>query len=237
MKILLGAVLALSLAANIFLWRQLASQRNELEMAQANAGEVAELRQQIQELQTNRATTSAPIPDALELARLRNEVSQLRKESVDTATLRSQAADAAQLRARLAVATQDLARAESDLAEAVKITPEQLRQAKEEAQSIACINNLKQIGLAARLYAGDHNDVFPPAFLSMKDQLNSPKILFCPADPTALRVSEWSQLNPASISYRFLNPNGNEADPSKQLSACPIHGHVGLSDGSVHRRQ
>jgi hypothetical protein len=237
MKILLGALLALSLASNIFLWRQLARQRNELEMAQASASEMAELRQQIQKLQTNRTTTSAPSPDALELARLRNEVSQLRKQSVDITTLRAQAADAPQLRVRLAIATQDLARAESDLAEAIKISPEQLRQAKEEAQSISCVNNLKQIGLAARLYAADHNDVFPPDFLSMKNELNSPKILFCPADPAAVGVAEWSQLNPASISYRFLNPNGNEADPMKQLTTCVIHGHIGLSDGSVHRKQ
>jgi hypothetical protein len=237
MKILLGALLALSLASNIFLWRQFARQRNELEMAQANASENAELRQQIQELQTHRTATSAPSPDALELARLRNEVSQLRKQSVDTATLRAQVADAAQLRVRLAVATQDLARTESDLAEAIKIPPEQLRQAREEAQSITCVNNLKQIGLAARLYAADHNDVFPSDFLSMKDELNTPKILFCPADPTAVRVTEWSQLNPAAISYRFLNPNGNETDPTKQLTTCVIHGHIGLSDGSVHRKQ
>jgi len=234
MKILLGAVLALSLGLNLFLWRQLAAQRNELEAAQASANEVAELQQQVQQLQSNRPPASVlPNSDSLELARLRNETSQLRKQTADLAPLRMQAAEAAQLRARLSVATQDLARAESQLAAAVNIPPEQLRQAKEQAQSIACINNLKQIGLAARIWANDHNDVFPPDFVTMKNELNSPKVLFCPGDPTAVRVSEWSQLNPALISYRFLNPNGNELDPQKQLTTCPIHGHVGFSDGSV----
>src|SRR6185369_2352556 len=154
--------------------------------------------------------------DALELARLRNEVSQLRKQAVDTATLRSQAAEASLLRAQLAVATQGLARAEGELAQLVKISPEELQQAKAEAQSIACVNNLKQIGLAVRIYASDHNGVFPPDFISMKNELNTPKILFCPGDPGAVRVSDWSQLDPALISYRFLNPGGNENDPNKQ---------------------
>ena len=107
---------------------------------------------------------------------------------------------------------------------------------KEEAQSVACGNNLKQIGLAARKWANDHQYVFPPDFISMKDELATPKILFCPADAAAIRVTEWSQLNPSSISYRFLNANGNENDPTKLLAECPIHGHVVLSDDSVHRR-
>ena len=238
MKILLIAVLALSLSVNAFLWREISRQRKELETAQASATEVAELQQQIQELQKKAAAPSeGGDANALELARLRNEVSQLRKQTADLATLRAQAAEAAQLRGRLASATQDLAKAEIELAQAVKISPEELQQAKNEAQSIACISNLKQIGLAARIYANDHNGVFPPDFVSMKNELNTPKILFCPGDPAAVRVSDWSQLDPALTSYRFLNPGGNESDPTKQLTTCPVHGHVGLSDGSVHRKQ
>jgi hypothetical protein len=238
MKILLAAVLALSLGLNVFLWREVARQRNELEAVQASATELAELQQQLQDLQKKTAPPSdSADANALELARLRNEVSQLRKQTGDLATLRAQAAEAAQLRGRLAAATQDLAKAEIQLAQAVKISPEELQQAKSEAQAIACINNLKQIGLAARIYAADHNNVFPPDFITMKNELNSPKILFCPGDPTAVRVGDWSQLDPALISYRFLNPGGNETDPTKQLTTCPIHGHVGLSDGSVHRKQ
>ena len=35
--------------------------------------------------------------------------------------------------------------------------------AKSKAQSIASVNNLKQLGLAARMYSTDHADTFPPA--------------------------------------------------------------------------
>jgi len=237
MKILLGELLILSLALKAFLWNRLSNQRSQLKSAQASASEIDELRRQNQELQINRA--SAPDSggaNALELARLRNEVGQLRKQAAEAATLRAQAAEAAQLRAQLAAATQALARAESALADAVKLSSEQMQQVKNEAQSVQCVSNLKQIGLAARIWANDHQNVFPPDFISMKDELGSPRILFCPADTAAIRVTEWSQLNPSAISYRFLNPNGNVSDPTKLLATCPIHGHVGLSDGSVQRR-
>ena len=37
-----------------------------------------------------------------------------------------------------------------------------LAKAKERAKQIACLNNLKQIGLASVMYVGDSNDYFPP---------------------------------------------------------------------------
>lgn len=37
-----------------------------------------------------------------------------------------------------------------------------LSRAKEKGRAISCINNLKQIGLAFNLYAGDNGDFFPP---------------------------------------------------------------------------
>ena len=90
--------------------------------------------------------------------------------------------------------------------------------------------------LAARIWSNDHKDIFPPDFITMKDGMNTPRILFCPADTAALRVTEWSELNPSLISYRFLNPNGSDLEPNKVLTLCPIHGHVGLSDGSVQKK-
>lgn len=235
MKILLAGLLALSLALNVFLWGRLSSQTEQLKSAQASVSEMGELRRQNEELQIKR--TSVPDGagvDVLELARLRNEVSQLRKKEATTSS--AQAAEVAQLRGRLTVATQQLARVETELAEGLKVSPEELQQLKQEAQSIQCVSNLKQICLGAIIWANDHNHVFPPDILSMKDELSTPKILFCPADPAAIRVADWSQLNPSTVSYRFLNPNGNETDHNKPLATCTIHGHVGLSDGSVHRQ-
>ena len=110
---------------------------------------------------------------------------------------------------------------------------EQMEQAKQRAQAIACVNNLKQIGLAARIYAKDHGKVFPPDFVAVKDELVTPKILFCPAAPGGAQARTWEELNPTTISYQFQNPGGDESDPQKLLTTCPIHGNYGLSDGSV----
>src|SRR2546430_7079498 len=163
---LVGGLLVLSLALNIFLWSRLSSQSNQLKSAQTSATEIDELRRQNQELQMNRTTASdSASANARELARLRNEVGQLRKQAGEVAALQAQALDAALLRAQLAAATQNLARAERALADATKLSPEELQ----EVQSVQCVNNLKQIGLAARIWANDHNDVFPPDFFSLSN--------------------------------------------------------------------
>jgi hypothetical protein len=141
---------------------------------------------------------------------------------------------AAQMQAQLAKATRDLSLAEEALADATKLSPEELHQMKEEAHSVACVNKLKQIGLAAWRWAKDHGNVFPPDFITMKDELTTPRVLYCPADPAAIPGTGWEQLNASLISYR-MNPNGI-SDPAAPLATCSIHGHILLTDGSVHRQ-
>ena len=228
--LLVGGLLVLSLALNIFLWSRLSSQRNQLKSAQTSASEIDELRRQNQELQMNRTSASdSASANARELARLRNEVGQLRKQAGEVAALRAQALDAALLRAQLAAATQNLARAERALADATKLSPEELQQ----VQSVQCVNNLKQIGLAARIWATDNNNIFPPDFISMSNELATPKILLCPADAGGIRVGGWLRLDPSRISYRFLTPNVNASDPAKPLATCVMHGHTVWGDGTV----
>ncbi len=87
-----------------------------------------------------------------------------------------------------------------------------LAAAKKKAQKISCTNNLKQDGLAFRIWEGDNNDRYPQAvsyasgganeyvghtgtpstsgaplnpgmvFMVMSNELSTPKILFCPSD-------------------------------------------------------
>jgi hypothetical protein len=239
--ILLALVLLASAALNVFLSKQISQQRAEVEALRAGAAEVDAMRM---ENETLKKQSAAPAPageaEGRELARLRNEIGQLRKQAAEADKLRSQAAEAAQLRTQLASTTQRLAQKEKDAAEAAKMTPEQteqMQQSRQRAQTIMCANNLKQIGLAARLWANNHGSVFPPDFMTMRNELNTARILFCPAAPGGVQATDWSQLNPSAISYQFLNPSGNEADPQKPLTACPIHGHIGLSDGSVQMKQ
>jgi prepilin-type N-terminal cleavage/methylation domain-containing protein len=85
-----------------------------------------------------------------------------------------------------------------------------LAAAKRKAQRISCVNDLKQVGIAFRLWEGDNQDRYPMAvntvkngameavfsalstspakynlctvFTVMSNEVNTPKILFCPAD-------------------------------------------------------
>ncbi|HMJ90958.1 MAG TPA: hypothetical protein VK530_14140 [Candidatus Acidoferrum sp.] len=109
---------------------------------------------------------------------------------------------------------------------------------KREAQEVVCVNNLKQIALAAILFARESDGrVFPSSFMVFTNELNRPNLLFCPADPSGIRAKTWSEFNPATISYRLVNANVpfRDGEPAKPLVICPFHGTTANTDGSVYR--
>jgi competence protein ComGC len=114
-----------------------------------------------------------------------------------------------------------------------------LAKAKDKAQSINCINNLKQIGLAAKIYAVDHDDSFPPDLESMQDELYAPRVLICPKDPSATGAQglSWDTFNMEQSSYEYLAAGLKDdgQDPNRVLARCRIHGYVCRMDGSVHQ--
>ena len=84
-----------------------------------------------------------------------------------------------------------------------------LAAAKRKAQKINCVNNLKQVGLAYRIWSGDNSDKYPQAlssssggalnyvnrgttaatylvpnqvFMVMSNELSTPKVVYCPSD-------------------------------------------------------
>src|SRR5580698_2397951 len=93
--------------------------------------------------------------------------------------------------------------------------------ASRKAPKINCTNNLKQIGLAYRIWAGDNNDAYPmgisvtnggsmemvltgnvvQSFLVMSNELSTPMILMCPADTGRIRAHTFAGLANANISY------------------------------------
>lgn len=161
--------------------------------------------------------------DSAELQQLRAESARLRAAQQEVETLRAE-------NQRLAAAARSRTPAKSD-EDFFSRTDDQ----KEKAMSIMCINNLKQIGLAARIWANDNNDVLPPDFLSMTNELSTPKVLVCPADTGRSAAPDWRQFSAANLSYEYLNPSGSETDPQAVLARCRVHNHVCLSDGSVQQ--
>ena len=113
-----------------------------------------------------------------------------------------------------------------------------LAKAKAKAARINCVSQLKAIGMGARLYSNDNKDVLPPDFLSMSNELNTPKILICPSDTQHTKVSTWAEFDPLkNLSYEYLQPGIAESNAENQvIFRCPIHENVCLGDGSVQMR-
>lgn len=105
------------------------------------------------------------------------------------------------------------------------------RNATVRCDGFKCSNNLKNVGLALRIFATDNGGSFPmlvstnqqgsperasPAevfvrFQSMSNELNVTRILVCPADDREAAIS-WSGLRNSNISY-FMGLNSKMTGP------------------------
>lgn len=139
-----------------------------------------------------------------------------------------------------------------------------LAKGKQRAESINCVNNMKQIGLAFKVWAIDNNGQFPfnvstnaggtlelarPGpdnvdpngaihLMILSNELSTPKILVCPSDKTKTAAPNFIFLNPANVSYQIhTGPSVNDTNAMETLATCPIHGHVLHCDGSVEQKR
>jgi hypothetical protein len=122
------------------------------------------------------------------------------------------------------------------------------------------VKNLKQIGLAFKTWALDHQDRFPFSqstndggtmelcarggdgfdsnaalhFQVMSNELSTPLILRCPKDRTTKPARNFSSLRAENVTYRMRSgTNVTEAHPEEALVKCPIHGNILHCDGKV----
>lgn len=199
--------------------------------------EITTLKREIQTLQT-----------AIEAATNRVATPPPPAAPPESAAASSEAEEIARLKQRVALLNQEigplegLQQANTQLREQLNTTtglsqPEldALAEAKARGQRIACVNNLKQIGLAVRIYAGDNNLANPPDFLTMSNELSTPKILFCPANTNLTSVKTWTEFANTRSSYEYLaaGETNVDGDPTRILTRCAIHNNIGLCDGSV----
>ena len=105
------------------------------------------------------------------------------------------------------------------------------------SSKIGCVNNLKQVGLAFRIWEGDNGDKYPMQvsvtnggamelaaagdisafFRVMSNEVVTPKILACPADEQRTAALSFSQnFSDANISY-FLSLDASDAYPQMML--------------------
>jgi prepilin-type N-terminal cleavage/methylation domain-containing protein/prepilin-type processing-associated H-X9-DG protein len=88
-----------------------------------------------------------------------------------------------------------------------------LNAAREKARRATCLNNLKQIGLALRLYSGDNTEAFPSAGVSgttlssfallTNNYQSSYKTWICPSDPGVSAGSTGSTFDSSRLSYAY----------------------------------
>ena len=112
-----------------------------------------------------------------------------------------------------------------------------LAAAKRKSSRIGCMGNIKQIGIAFRLWEGDNGDKYPMAvsvtnggamelaatgnvaacFQVMSNELSTPKILRCPNDVCRTYATNFSTgFSDANISY-FVNQDAAETYPQMIL--------------------
>ncbi len=120
-----------------------------------------------------------------------------------------------------------------------------LAKAKAKAQRANCISNLKQVGLAMRMWSNDHQERFPfevanpgqipnsdgtrgltvlDHYRAISNEVNTPKVYACPSDGSRTRAINFdlTAVNPLNnsgtqISY-FVGTNANEVFPQTVLS-------------------
>ncbi len=218
----LACVVAIAVQSNL-----LSELRRENEGLRASGQNLEQLRQDNSEYQRMTAENQ-------QLERLRNDNLEVQQLRIEAAQLRSQLQELSSLQTENQRLLSGRKAAESRTPLNSEPEDDPFEAARKEAQRAACVNNLKQIGLAARMWSNDHGDFLPSDFLTMSNELNSPRVLTCRGDTNRAAAVNWSAFGPGNVSYELLSPGISETKVSAVYVRCPIHNNVLLADGSVH---
>jgi hypothetical protein len=122
------------------------------------------------------------------------------------------------------------------MALAALVLPEMLSRPKGYTGQMRCVNNLKQIGLAYRVWASDNNDKFPMEisetnggtmefttgpnayrhFLVMSNELSTTRVVFCPGESNRMRATNFGVFRNSNLSY-FVGVDASQTNPAMIL--------------------
>ncbi len=197
--------------------------RGEHGTLQAAAARLEALQRDNEELSSLRASARASArrsQDAQELAQLRAEAASLRGQLGELPGIQA--------------ANKKLQAEHDALAGAAVPANDPLAIPRDRSTARQCVNNLKQIGLAARIWAYEHKThLLPVDWLQLQKALPSPKVLTCPGDGGRTPALTWDEFDGSSVSYQLPSAAPSENEPDTVYSRCPVHGSAGLTDGSA----
>jgi prepilin-type N-terminal cleavage/methylation domain-containing protein/prepilin-type processing-associated H-X9-DG protein len=127
-----------------------------------------------------------------------------------------------------------------------------LAQAKRKANSIKCLNNVRQLSLAATIYATDHDDELPRRQrltnawpVTLQPYFKDPKVLKCPSDRflewRSYLINGWNdfwQFNLSADDYQLVMnwqyPHGMKISAVPLPSDTILFGEKRTDSGHVH---
>lgn len=123
--------------------------------------------------------------------------------------------------------------------------------AKQKAQTINCVSNVKQLSIAMRIYATDNQDHYPAATNwcdTLRSHAGMTNVFHCPADSSGVRCSyafnaqlagaEVGKVAPGTVMIFEANGGWNISGGEELMLAQPRHGRlivVGFADGHVEQ--
>ncbi|MGD0251548.1 MAG: hypothetical protein ABSC01_02500 [Verrucomicrobiota bacterium] len=105
---------------------------------------------------------------------------------------------------------------------------------KKHAESVSCGNYMSSICFAATVWADDNGNRMPADFLSMSNELATPRILICPGDHSRQTATNWTSFTAKNSSYEIIAPSISDDDTNTVWLRCVIHtNHLGYVHGYV----
>ena len=168
-----------------------------------------------------------------------DELVQLRKDNEEMQQLQAEAAQLRQLPGEIERLQNENQRLAAVPATSTNTTIDTsfFDEAVTQFERIECVNNLKQLGLAARIWAGDNDGKYSTSLVAMSNELSRVEILICPSDKARQNYTSlsFSQFQDNMTSYQYLAQPDDETYPECVIAYCPIHHNYLLADGSVQQ--